>query len=214
MNRTIKEYLTNNFAELNLSSLRGKYNIRFELGGKIENGTTERINQVVNRASEIYNQAIGNNEIIISIEEYETDFYDLENKNQPYLSELITFENLDRFKGPFEQTYYETDKSGNSIEHIFEDKIDCDLLIGKITLDKETVSKIIRGKANLEMGFEPAIPQNIYFYSISKRIGFRIYDDRGCDIWSDNKENLKPIYESLNRWILDYDRPEIDSYFK
>ncbi len=215
MNETIKKYLNKNLPELNLSSINGKYNIRFELGGgKLENGTIERVNQAVNRATEIYKQAIGHKEIIIAIEEYENDFFDAEKKNKPFLSELIPLENITKIKGPFEQTYYDIDELGNKTEHIFEDKLYCDLFLGNITLDLETISKLIRGRANLEMGFEPAIPQDIYYYSITNEIGFRIYDDRGCDIWSNDKEKLRPIYKSLNEWILDYNRPEIDEYFK
>ena len=77
-----------------------------------------------------------------------------------------------------------------------------------------TIKKIIQGRANLEMGFEPAIPQNIYYYSPLNKIGFRIYDDRGCDVWSDYKEKLRPICENLNEWILDYNRAEIDAFFE
>ena len=215
MNKTIKRYLTSNYPELNLNSIHGKFNLRFELGGEIlENGTIERVNQAVSRATEIYKQAIGNDELIIAIEEYETDAYDIEKRNKDYLFELLPLDKLTKFKGPFGQTYYEIDKLGNRIEQIAEDELDCDLLIGKLNIDEKTISKIIRGRANLEMGFDPAIPQDIYYYSVSNKIGFRIYDDRGCDVWSNDKEKLRPLYESLNKWILDYNRPEIDKYFK
>jgi len=215
MNKTINKYLTTNYPELNLNSIHGKFSLRFELGGEIlENGTIERVNQAVSRATEIYKQAIGNDELIIAIEEYEADAYDIEKRNKDYLFELLPLDKLTKFKGPFCQTYYEIDKLGNRIEQIAEDELDCDLLIGKLNIDEKTISNIIRGRANLEMGFEPAVPQDIYYYSVSNKIGFRIYDDRGCDVWSNDKEKLRPLYESLNKWILDYNRPEIDKYFK
>jgi hypothetical protein len=215
MNETVKKYLTEKFPELKLNSIHGEYNLRFELGGEtLENGTTERVNQALKRATEIYKLAIGFNEIIILIEEYENDIFDQERKNKQYLSELISLDKLSKFKGPFEQTYYEIDNSGIKTKHIFEDKLDCDLFIGKIILDEETVAKIICGKANLEMGFEPSITQDIYFYSVINKIGFRIYDDRGCDVWSNDKEKLRPIYKKLNKWILDYNRPEIEEFLK
>ncbi|MFT5913863.1 MAG: hypothetical protein ACI81T_000347 [Bacteroidia bacterium] len=63
------------------------YNLRFELGGKIyKNGTVERVNQAVDRASEIYRQAIGFDETIVAIEEYENEFFDIEKGNKPYYS--------------------------------------------------------------------------------------------------------------------------------
>jgi len=212
MKETIRKYLNENYPELNLSFIYGEYNLRFELGGReLKNGTIERVNQVVYRAAEIYKETIGYNEVIIAIVEYENDSFDKENKT--YLSELIPVEILSKIKGPFEQTYYDVDEIGNKIEHSFEDKLYCDLYIGKIILNKEAIKKILRGKANLEMGFEPSIPQDVYFYSIFNEIGFRIYDDRGCDVWSNDKEKLRSIYKNLNEWILDYDRPEIDNYF-
>ncbi|WP_271785313.1 DUF3885 domain-containing protein [Aquimarina algiphila] len=200
---------------MNLNSINGKFNLRFELGGEIlENGTIERVNQAVTRATEIYKQAIGNGELIVAIEEYETEYFDKEKRNKGYLSELLPLDKLIKFKGPFGQSYYEIDELGNRIEQVAEDELHCDLLIGKLIIDEESINKIIRGRANLEMGFDPAISQDIYYYSISNKVGFRIYDDRGCDVWSNDKEKLRPIYESLNNWILDYNRPEIDEYFK
>ena len=215
MNETVKKYLTDKFPKLNLNSIHGEYNLRFELGGEtLKNGTIERVNQVLKRATEIYKLAIGFNEIIILIEEYENDIFNQERKNKQYLSELISLDKLSKFKGPFEQTYYEIDDSGIKTEHVFEDKLDCDLFIGNIILEEKTVSEIILGKANLEMGFEPSITQDIYFYSVINEIGFRIYDDRGCDVWSNDKEKLRPIYKKLSKWILDYNRPEIEEFLK
>ena len=102
MNKTIKEYLISNHPELNLKSIYGKFNLRFELGGEIlENGTIERVNQAVSRATEIFNQAIGNNELIVVIEDYESDFFDIEKINKGYLSELLPLDILSKFKGPF-----------------------------------------------------------------------------------------------------------------
>jgi len=43
---------------------------------------------------------------------------------------------------------------------------------------------------------------------------YHLYDDRGCDVIASNKENLRPLYEELNDWILDYDREQIDTIFK
>lgn len=192
MNKIIEKYLTMNHPELNIRSILGAFNLRFELGGEVlKNGTIERVNQAVSRATEIYQQAIGNSELILVIEEYETDIFDIEKRNKGYLSQLLPLDTFAKFK-----------------------ELDCDIWIGKQYIDEKTIHKIIRGRANLEMGFDPAVPQDIYYYSIANEVGFRIYDDRGCDVWSNDKEKLRPIYESLNQWILDYNRPEIDAYFK
>ena len=90
----------------------------------------------------------------------------------------------------------------------------CPLVIGKLKSNEINSVEIIRGIANLEMGFQPCTPQDVTFFSPKTTNGFRIYDDRGCDIWSTDRENLRPIYYNLNDWILDYNRQEIDLIFK
>ena len=162
MNKAIKKYLISNHPKLNLNSINGKFNLRFELGGEIlENGTIERVNQAVSRATEIYKQTIGNGELIVVIQESESEYFEIEKRNKGYLSKLLPLDKLTKFKGPFEQTYYEIDELGNQIEKIAKDKLHCDLLIGKLIIDEESINKIIQGRANLEMGFDPAIPQDL-----------------------------------------------------
>lgn len=84
---------------------------------------------------------------------------------------------------------------------IFEDKLECDLLIGKIFQSELKSKEIIEGIANLEMGFEPCIQQDLVFFCPLTTNALHMYDDRGCDIWSNNKENLQIIYKRLNSWI-------------
>nr|WP_246187573.1 DUF3885 domain-containing protein [Ornithinibacillus caprae] len=43
---------------------------------------------------------------------------------------------------------------------------------------------------------------------------YHLYDDRGCDVIASNKEDLYSLYKECNKWILDYDRVEIDKVFK
>lgn len=63
-------------------------------------------------------------------------------------------------------------------------------------------------KNNQESGYE------IYFINLSKKIIFHLYDDRGCDILSADKEGIRYLYREFNDWILHYDRKEIDLLFK
>lgn len=52
--------------------------------------------------------------------------------------------------------------------------------------------------------------RRLFLYNPEKNIFLNIYDDRGCDIWSPDKENCRPIYEKYNDWLLDYDRKKIE----
>ena len=52
------------------------------------------------------------------------------------------------------------------------------------------------------------------FYNQQDNIILNIYDDRGCDIWTDDFSRGKEIYTNYNDWILDYDRDSIDRYYE
>jgi hypothetical protein len=210
----VKQTLQEISPDKDIKSIYGEYNIRFELGGSLRNGTKKRIKKVVERATEIFRQTIGKDDIVLVIEEDSNQFYDRNDTNKDYLYTLLNRDKLKRYKGPFEQTYFEADNEGIKRELVFEKLLDCDLLIGQMAQNELDLQNIILGIANLEMGFEPCIPQDIVFFSPRTTNGFNIYDDRGCDIWSSDKEKLRHIYESLNNWILDYNRPEIDEIFK
>ena len=214
MKQTIKKELNNLIPNSGIDDLNGNFGIRFELGGEENEDRIQRVNQATERGTEIFRQLIGIDELIIKIEEWENELYDPNNLNKKYLETILKDVELKRIKGPFKQTYYERDSKGNKIEKIFEEPYECDLLIGKTKISLDKVKQIIKGIASLEMGQEPCIPQDVTFFSISTRAGFRIYDDRGCDIWANSIETLKPIYDNLNSWILDYNRAEIDEMFE
>lgn len=218
MNKTIKEHFIKYFPNTGIETgYGGSFWIRFELGGKLKNGSLRRVNQVVERALKIFDMTIGDDSIVMLIEEYPNEFLDPNNEYKNYLYTLISPDALKQFTkypGPFEQTYIDTDENGNKEELIFEDKIECDLLIGQLNTSDLKIEKIIRGMANLEMGLEPCIPQRIYFLNPTTRNSFNMYDDRGCDVWSHSKENLYNVYTTLNPWILDYNREQIDLLFK
>ncbi|WP_313510225.1 DUF3885 domain-containing protein [Enterococcus sp.] len=57
------------------------------------------------------------------------------------------------------------------------------------------------------------ITNAVVFYEPKKQILLNIYDDRGCDVWSDHFQQQKAIYQRFNDWILAYDRYAIDQVF-
>lgn len=215
MNKTIRKELNRLLPNRGIESIYGKFSMRFELGGEGNDDNTKRIEQATIRGCEIYNQLIGKNEIILVVEEWENSWIKVEqDKQENYLNSILKKHNLKRIKGPFDQTYYDKDPNGNKIEGIAKDEIECDISIGRITLSNTEVEAIIKGIASLEMGGEPFITQRVYFFSPKNHASFNIYDDRGCDIWSNELDVLRPIYNNLNSWILDYNRNEIDEMFE
>lgn len=55
---------------------------------------------------------------------------------------------------------------------------------------------------------------DIYFVNVTRKMIYHLYDDRGCDVIASNKEDLRSIYKDLRKWILNYDREQIDQLFK
>lgn len=69
--------------------------------------------------------------------------------------------------------------------------------------DFYTPNQILKGKLRYE----------IYLMNVSKKMIFQLYDDRGCDLIAAEPERLRPVYEGLQHWLLDYDRPKMDRLF-
>lgn len=213
MKKTLKKELKRLLPASGIETIHGEFYMRFELGGENNSDPLKRIEQATFRGTEIFDKLIGTGEIIIIIEEWENEFLDPHNTNKQYIYQLLEGTELKRINGPFEQTYFGSDESGTKEEQPSREPLECDLIIARTKLSQEQIESIIEGIASLEMGEEPCIPQNVFFFSVENQAGFRIYDDRGCDVWANTIETLRPIYNELNPWILNYNRPEIDEMF-
>ena len=55
--------------------------------------------------------------------------------------------------------------------------------------------------------------KEVYFVNLDKKLVLHMYDDRGLDIISSDKEILRPIYLKYSDWLLDYDRKTMDEIF-
>lgn len=55
--------------------------------------------------------------------------------------------------------------------------------------------------------------KEIYFINIDKKIIFHMYDDRGLDIVAHDLEQLRPIYNKFNDWLLEINKEKIDGLF-
>ena len=200
-------------ANYNVVSIYGKYSMRFELGGEDVSDSSLRIHQATYRGTELFKQAIGSTKCIVAIKEWSSDWFDRSGQNKANIYKILQYVSLHRVNGPFQQKYMETDKGGNLVEKTFEEPLECDLIVGVANFSQKQARQIINGIANYEMGERPSIPQDCTFYSFKNKIGFRMYDDRGCDIWSSSIENLRGIYNIFGGWILNCNRSEIDTMF-
>ncbi|MFJ7698488.1 DUF3885 domain-containing protein [Lysinibacillus fusiformis] len=73
---------------------------------------------------------------------------------------------------------------------------------------------LIQSISNQDFALKPMINGSLYLLNLTKETVFHMYDDRGCDVYSFDKEKLLPLYSNFRNWILDYDRIQIDRKFE
>lgn len=206
MKEKILKYIDSNFP-----NLTSELHLRFELGEPYENGTEERINQVVTRVTTLFEEVFKPNDFVyVYIKDWEvTEDLMFGNTTPAYLYDLLSKQNIE------EETLFDIDEdydelTGQTIEIQNEYKVKLVSSQLKFVPYKE----ILEGIGNYEQGREPSIGQTVYFISIEKDIIFHMYDDRGCLIHSNEVEKLMPLYHTYNNWLVDYWRDYIDSIFK
>ncbi len=57
------------------------------------------------------------------------------------------------------------------------------------------------------------INHSFAFFNEKENIIFTLYDDRGCDIWSDDFNRMQEIYKKYNDWLLDYDLDKMKAFY-
>ncbi len=194
-------------------SLFGQVHIRFELGGDKKNGTKERVNQSTERALTIFNETFMNSSNQIYVLIYEFQGENIFNATNDYLYKQFHADWFNKFYNHLEIVNTRsivTDEYGNDVLEKGEKRI----IIGKLPVKDIKVKNILNGIANTEMEFDPGIAQEIYFFDPLTDKAFRMYDDRGCFVWSNKADNIRDIYIKRNDWIVEYHRPEIEEYFK
>lgn len=65
----------------------------------------------------------------------------------------------------------------------------------------------------LNVARKPTSDGQIYLFNKRNGILFHMYDDRGCDVCSLDQDVLLQLYHLHRKWILDYDRYDIDQLF-
>ena len=195
-------------------TIGGQVHIRFELGGEIlKNGTNERVSQATERAVQLFHDTFDTPNNVIWILIYEYPEPNFSNSSNEYLHKQFPKEQFEKFYNQLEQVNnreFTRDENGTEVL----EKAEVRIIIGKLPIDEINIENILRGIANIEMGLKPSIDQRIFFFDQLTDKLFKMYDDRGCFISSNNAKNIKNIYLKRNGWIVDYQRPEIDKYFK
>ncbi len=208
-----RQFLNDNFKGLRLRKplfYSWDLGLRFDLQfGKTN--TDEYFEEVTRRASEIFQTVFDNYDNVLLV------FMDYKYKRRKIRFSNFIFKQIDIIKKTEityskEQRLYEPD-----------DKFDIrNIAIVELTSDRMNYKNILRAIGHTDFSSrKPRLDNNwfftskeVYFINIDKKLIFHMYDDRGLDIISADKEALRLIYKKHNDWILDYDREQIDKQFE
>lgn len=161
-----------------------EFGLRFEIGhGDIHNEKALYVQRCVNRAEKILNAVEPD---IIRVDIYpDEDYYTV---TKDFLIRTLGF--------PEDVVNYD------EVQHLYWQIINSEKYISVL---KEIILS--------DIGGEHLLNSCVYFVNSNNNILYHLYDDRGADIVSNNKDILKPLYNDFNNWILEYDRKRIDESF-
>ncbi|MEB2282949.1 DUF3885 domain-containing protein [Lysinibacillus xylanilyticus] len=206
MKENIMKYIESHFP-----NLTSELHLRFELGEPYENGTEDRLNQVVKRVTTLFEEVFKpDDSIYMYIKDWEvTEDIMFGNTTPEYLYSLLIDQNIE------EETLLEIEKDYDEVtSQTIEVKNEYKVKFVYSQLKSVPYQEILKGIGNYEQGREPSIGQSVYFISTDKNLIFHMYDDRGCLIHSKDVKKLLPLYHTYNNWLVDYWRDYFDSIFK
>lgn len=218
----IKAYLEKTYPSSDLtppeSFLDTRFHLRFELGDGFENGTVERIDQCVSRASTLFEEFfLPSDEVWILVNsckyhsEHIVDFF---HPTPGYLEKQFkSFDSTE--KTIYQETIEEKAEALNENDELVMTDFTRTHFQTFFTHKVSDIHyrDIFRGIANLEMGFDPSIARSTYFINTRNHVAFFMYDDRGCKLFSSKRKTLQPTYQKFNEWLVDYHRETFDNIY-
>lgn len=205
MHDDLIEYVQKNFPDF-----WSDIHIRFELGEPFDNGTDERIEQVVARVHTLFEEVFAPDDIIhLYIQDWgdEPDVM-FGNTTPCYLYKLLSRHTFE------EQAMFQQDKDIDDAGHTIPVSIPYKTTTLSGRLSSLPYREILSGIANYEQGREPSIGQRVYFIDMNRDIMFHMYDDRGCIIFAKEKKRLQSLYARYNDWLADHWRPYFDELYR
>lgn len=207
------QFLDTNFKGLKIRKplfYSWNFGLRFDLQvGKTN--TEEYFKEVLNRTSTIFEATFDNSDNVFMV------FMDYKYKRRKVRLSNFVFKQIENLK--------KSEISYSKEKRLYEknDKFDIrNVAICKLTTNRINYKSILSAIGNTDfLSRQPRLDQKgiftskeVYFININKKLIFHMYDNRGLDLISTNRETLRHIYQKHNNWILDYDRENIDNQFK
>ncbi|KGX84554.1 DUF3885 domain-containing protein [Pontibacillus litoralis] len=181
-----------------------KYWIRFELG-LIELEGKEYFKEIYHRVLSIFDFLFDENDTIMLIASINESIGYRGNDDLPNIQRFLKDKKL-IYGLKCKTVPYEYDKEDTEMRTTFY----------SLMVKKEDIRRgyLFQAISNKDFGRKPSIMGNLYLLNLTRNTLLHMYDDRGCDVYGLNKENLLPLYHKFRKWILDYNRIQIDHMFE
>lgn len=198
MKSEFEKYLNNNKLKIDLTDFTTieksfNHSLRFELGDGFENGTKERVQQAKERALKISNSCFEKDkELYVLTYEWDSEG-DFLARTPDFLYQTLKVDKS-REKRKLALMYFQNEKPEYEEGYL-----------GVYILKKETVKweDLIEGIANMDMGFNPSVHQNVYIFGTTSNKLFWMYDDRGCLIMTQNLIDLESDFNAHKNWLCE-----------
>ncbi|MER1985884.1 MAG: DUF3885 domain-containing protein [Solibacillus sp.] len=96
----------------------------------------------------------------------------------------------------------------------FDEEIEIKQYSLNVKKDDIRLRYLIQSISNQDFARKPMVNGSLYLLNLTKESLFHMYDDRGCNVYSFDKEKLLTLYSNFRNWILDYNRIQIDRIFE
>ena len=208
-----RQFLSDNFKGLRVRKplfYSWDFGLRFDLQIGDTN-TDEYFKEVTHRASTIFRTIFDNSDKVFFV------FMDYKHRRRKLRFSNFIFKQIENLQK--NEIIYSKEFQLYEPDYKFDIR---NIAIIKLTTDRINYKNILAAIGNSDFPpRQPRLDQNgaftnkeIYFINISKKLIYHMYDDRGLDLISADKEMLRSIYKQHNDWILEYDRERIDKQFE
>ncbi|WOO87099.1 DUF3885 domain-containing protein [Mollicutes bacterium LVI A0039] len=178
-----------------------RINIRFEIGGqedvykhrlglkRYSYTNPQYVNEAFKRAKTLYN-FLPNHPDIMRIEIQKSKM----RKTMKFLKKLGI--------GKYQQKVQSTQTiDGDVVFHLY------------WQVHKLPVDKLLKEIILSDIGGCNLLDSKVHFLDIENNVIYHLYDDRGCDIIAEKKEDIYKFYDKYYDWILEYDLKDINKIF-
>lgn len=213
---TLNAFLENHFEGLILRPAlfySWKYSLRFEMSNpSVPYYEKEHLKQAFHRSITLFERVFREEDeilLVTDVHSTDKDFFLQKRPLNVYLKYIKDKQRLYQLNHRVLQNEIQDEEEDNQfVTHRF--VLHCKKTEFKYTQLLKAISYEDFAHSSTILKNNPQSGYDIYFVNLSKKVIFHLYDDRGCDILSSDKESIHFLYEEYNDWILDYDREEID----